>query len=397
MEIPVFGYILIKLATRCNIHCPYCYWFRDEAVYSKPPLLTLEAEDQFLRVLEEHVTEHRLATFTTLFHGGEPLLFPKKRFVALMEKLCALEQRTGCRIDPIITTNGMLVDTRWCEIFKRYGIGVSVSVDGPQEIHDRNRIYRDGRGTYSEAIRGLKLLQDHGIDPGIIAVCDPASDPDAVMAHFVDTLSVEKFDILPPDFNHDDTPQQIDRYYNRLFATWYRHYAARGVRLRILDGIVQGLAGNAPVTDSCGYGPVHTLTLLTDGALEPLDVLRIRGNASTASQMNVFENTLQDVGRDPVWMEAFAASLSLCETCEACEFLDSCGGGHLAHRWSAQRGYDNPSVYCESWKSIFRNAWTVVAPTLYFEDAAVQAAFPDDGSQPSRQKTSPSNLTAHEL
>jgi uncharacterized protein len=44
--------------------------------------------------------------------------------------------------------------------------------------------------------------------------------------------------------------------------------------------------------------------------------------------------------------------------------LDACGGGHLAQRWSTERQYDNPSVYCESWKAIFSHIWKRIAPTL---------------------------------
>ena len=28
-EVPPFAFVLVKLASRCNINCTYCYWFRD--------------------------------------------------------------------------------------------------------------------------------------------------------------------------------------------------------------------------------------------------------------------------------------------------------------------------------------------------------------------------------
>ena len=31
-----FAFVLVKLASRCNINCTYCYWFRDAEVYEKP-------------------------------------------------------------------------------------------------------------------------------------------------------------------------------------------------------------------------------------------------------------------------------------------------------------------------------------------------------------------------
>jgi uncharacterized protein len=59
--------------------------------------------------------------------------------------------------------------------------------------------------------------------------------------------------------------------------------------------------------------------------------------------------------------------MHLPEVCQKCEFLDSCGGGHLAQRWSTERRFDNPSVYCESWKRIFEHIWGRIAPTLILE------------------------------
>ena len=58
-DLPVFEFLLVKLASRCNIKCTYCYWFRDPAVYKKPPVLTVEAEDAMCRRLEDHIKRIR--------------------------------------------------------------------------------------------------------------------------------------------------------------------------------------------------------------------------------------------------------------------------------------------------------------------------------------------------
>ena len=139
--------------------------------------------------------------------------------------------------------------------------------------------------------------------------------------------------------------------------------------------MIQGLVGNLSVSDTVGLAPVETVTLMADGSLEPLDVLRIAGDGSTKTDCSVFKNALQDIQDDPRWREAFDASLHVCDICRNCEFLDSCGGGHLAQRWSPERRFDNPSVYCESWKRIFTHIWNRISPTLIVErrPAAVTA------------------------
>jgi uncharacterized protein len=142
----------------------------------------------------------------------------------------------------------------------------------------------------------------------------------------VEKLGIKEFDILPPDATHSDNPPQISDYFIKLFDVWYDKYAAKGVRIRTLDAMIQGLVGNFSVSDTVGLGPIETVTLMTDGSLEPLDVLRIVGDGSTKTNSSVLNNALQDVQNDPRWREAFEASMELCETCQKCEFLDSCGG-----------------------------------------------------------------------
>jgi uncharacterized protein len=366
-EPAAFNFVLVKLASRCNINCTYCYWFRDPEVYNKPPVLTLDAEDQFCARLEQHIRKYELDQFLLVFHGGEPLLFPKYRFRDLQNKLADVERRTGCKIERGLTTNAILIDEEWISLFKAHDVSVTISLDGPPEINDKQRVDFKGRGTLAATLRGLDCLHAAGIEPGLISVCNPSTDPERIVAYIVEELGILHFDILPPDATHSDNPPPIADYFIRLFDVWFDRYAERGVRISTLDAMIRGLTGHLSASDTIGLGPIYTVTLMTDGALEALDVLRIAGAGSTASNANVRDNALQDVQDDPIWREAFHASMNLAEVCRRCEFLDSCGGGHLAQRWSPQRRFDNPSVYCESWKRIFDHIWRRIAPTLVLE------------------------------
>ena len=77
--------LLIKVASRCNIDCSYCYWFRDAAVYSKPKLLSDEVLQQLLQRIEEHIAEHALVEFPLILHGGEPLLWGVENFYRIAD------------------------------------------------------------------------------------------------------------------------------------------------------------------------------------------------------------------------------------------------------------------------------------------------------------------------
>jgi len=363
----VFQFVLLKLAARCNINCTYCYWFRDTSVYALPKILPLEVEEKFIERLRHHITAFRIPSFSILFHGGEPLLFGKPRLRAFCDKLRSLEENTGAEIRKSITTNGILVDEEWSQLFKEFGISVTLSIDGAEAQHNLYRMDFHGQGTYNSVVVALALLRKSGLEPGVLAVCDPNSSPEDLCKTFVDELGLKSFDVLVPDATYDDKVISIENYYKKLFDLWFDKYSYMGIEIRCVENMIRSSMGLPSTTKAIGYGPLSILTMSTDGCLEPLDVLRIAGSGFTRTTYNVKDHQFQDVQNDPKWRDAWHASLNLCEICKRCEFHDTCGGGYLPSRWSKQRGYDNPSVYCEDLKGIFRHIQRRVLPSLYFQ------------------------------
>lgn len=139
------------------------------------------------------------------------------------------------------------------------------------------------------------------------------------------------------------------------------------VNVRYLRSIITGLLGGEAHVESLGFGPIQTCALLTNGALEPLDVLRITGYRATETQTNIFQHTFQDVTEDPVWLEAFMAAQSLGDTCRTCRYGRSCGGGFLPHRFSTEKRFDIPSVYCKDLQDIFDHIADRLAPNIGVE------------------------------
>jgi uncharacterized protein len=365
--------LLVKLAMRCNIACTYCYWFRDETVYDAPALLDAGIENALVEKLDIHLERHRLRTFRVMFHGGEPLLFGKQRFGDLCRRLLSVAARRACKLRLSLQTNGMLVDEEWAELLRDFDVDVGVSLDGPSEINDRRRVDFEGSGTHARTLRGIALLQQAEVRLGVLAVCDPSTNARLILRHLVDELGVDGLDILVPDATHEDRPASIAPFYRGLFDLWLEEYADRGVRIRLIDSMLQGLLGQPSDSQSIGYGPVTTVTLLTDGTLEALDVCRIAGSGVTGGRWNILSHDLEEIVRDPAWNEIFRASLDLAPLCRACDLRSACGGGHIASRWSTERRFDNPSVYCEDYKAIFGHIWKRVAPTLYTEAATAGA------------------------
>jgi uncharacterized protein len=341
------GYLLVKIAARCNIDCSYCYWFRDNSVYAKPKLMSTAVRAQLLRRIEQQVVRFSLPKFSILLHGGEPMLWGIENFHDMAEGCHSIAMRTGCVFELSLTTNGVLIDEAWLDCFERHGIRVTVSMDGPAHIHDIHRRTFQGGPTHALVERAVRLLQRRDIPFGVLAVCNPAHHAREIVDFFTG-IGIKDFDVMFPDATFDDDPPHVAQFYCDLFDIWLEaNRDERKLHIRSIENMVAGLLGGESQSEEIGYGPQEVCTILTDGSMEPLDVLRIAGHASTRTTFNIFENMLEDIKAEPRWAAARHASLNLCSKCSQCQFIETCGGGYLPHRFSKSNGFDNPSVYCD--------------------------------------------------
>jgi uncharacterized protein len=361
--------LLIKVASRCNIDCSYCYWFRDAAVYAKPKLMGDDVLQQLLRRIEEHVTKHALIEFPVILHGGEPLLWGVENFYRFADGCTVITSRTGCDIPIAVTTNGILIDDQWLDCFESRNISVAISLDGPAHIHDVHRRTFQGTGTHAAAERAARMLVSRDIGVSALAVCNPVYQP-AQYAEFFAGCGIANYDIMIPDATVDEKPASVASFYNGLFDYWLEANRNKTtVNIRIITDMITALLGNNAATEGVGHKAIELCTVMTDGSVEAHDVLRIAGDGFTHTGFNIFEHAIDDVKSEPRWKAARDASITLCETCRECKFMNACGGGYLPHRFSKKTGYDNPSVYCGDLYAMFENMQSILASHLYVSNA----------------------------
>ena len=357
--------MLVKVASRCNIDCSYCYWFRDAAVYDKPKLMSADVLHRLLQRIEEHVAQHSLIDFPIILHGGEPLLWGIENFHRIAEACQAITSRTGCEIPIAVTTNGVLIDEEWLNCFEARNISVAISLDGPAHIHDVHRRTFQGTGTHAAVERAARMLVSRDICVSALAVCNPAYPP-AQYVEFFAECGIANYDIMIPDATVDEKPPSIASFYNALFDLWLEANRNRpAVNIRIIADMIAALLGNNSPTEGVGHKPIELCTVMTDGSVEAHDVLRIAGDGFTNTRFNIFDHAIDEVRNEPRWKAARNASIDLCDTCRQCKFMNACGGGYLPHRFSKKNGYDNPSVYCGDLYSMFENMQSVLESHLY--------------------------------
>ena len=152
----------------CNLGCQYCYYLEKEQLYSEETQLQMPPE-----TLERYIIQHIEASpddvITFSWHGGEPTLLGLDYFKRIVE-IQRRHKPTDKTIVNGVQTNGTLIDDDWCLFFVKEGFAVGLSLDGPQEMHDKFRVTKDDKPTFDQTMRGYDLLQRHKIHTDILCV-----------------------------------------------------------------------------------------------------------------------------------------------------------------------------------------------------------------------------------
>ena len=67
---------IVKIASRCNLNCKYCYVYNmgDRTWVSRPAVMEPETIAAMLDKVSAHCIDHEVPHFEFILHGGEPLL-----------------------------------------------------------------------------------------------------------------------------------------------------------------------------------------------------------------------------------------------------------------------------------------------------------------------------------
>lgn len=147
--------ISLAIAQKCNLGCVYCY-ARQGDFGGAPKDMPIETATAAIDLLLRDAVPGERAQVA--FLGGEPLT--NRAAMRQATQYAADEaSRRGVAIAFSITTNGTLLALEDAEFFEQHGFAVSVSLDGSREAHDRQRPFRNGRGSYDVIVaRAAPLL-----------------------------------------------------------------------------------------------------------------------------------------------------------------------------------------------------------------------------------------------
>ena len=229
--------LVMNLTNQCNLSCTYCYEFGEDKVATpegKPKFMDLETAKASVDFLLEQSAGRKSVHIT--FFGGETLM----NFPLLKDVVTYATERTsqqGRSVDFSLTTNATLLTPAIIEFLSVNRIGVTVSMDGPPELHDKLRVFANGRGSYDIIAPRVKaLIQGHRTRPIVarVTLTKGVTDVIRIYRHLKDELGFHEIGFAPvttsPDrlysINEGGMDGVLDQFYT--LAEEYLEYALRG-------------------------------------------------------------------------------------------------------------------------------------------------------------------------
>ncbi len=133
----------IKLTESCNLSCDYCY-YRGASSTGAMSAPVLEA---CLKFFIDRARAAGQAELDVTFFGGEPLL-EEGLMLDCVRRLKANPPQ-GLRLRFLVCTNGTLLSHALLDQLEALSIRLYLSLDGPQDVQDRNRHDKAGNGSFS--------------------------------------------------------------------------------------------------------------------------------------------------------------------------------------------------------------------------------------------------------
>jgi uncharacterized protein len=352
---------VLKVASRCNLNCSYCYVYNkgDETWRSRPSIMPDAVVTAAVSRIRRYCEASGQTVAPVVFHGGEPCLVGAARLRAWCEELRdGLRGVATARFS--IQTNGTLIDGEWIGVFRDEDIQVGVSIDGPAAIHDAFRVDHDGNGSHKTVEEGIRRLLAGGLSPQVLSVIPLRGDGLRTYEYFR-ALGVRRINFLLPDYTHDTKRSAV----SRLGATPVADFLMPIVEkwcltdweetdVPLLRQIAELILGGSSGTDQFGNGPLGIVFIEADGDIEGLDFLRVCGNGAAAIGLSVLRDDFEQIAKaSELHGRVLFEGLRLPSACVECPERDTCGGGCLPHRFSQDRGFDNPSIWCADILQLF--------------------------------------------
>lgn len=147
--------LVLQVTQKCNLRCSYCVYSGD---YKNRNHSQKEMSWETAKEAVDYLYGHSMSSedIYISFYGGEPLLMFR-----LIKEVVEYVKREYCQrtVHFNLTTNGTLFTPEIVQYFIKNNIQIMFSLDGPKEVHDKNRIFAgSNRGSFEKLRDSMKMI-----------------------------------------------------------------------------------------------------------------------------------------------------------------------------------------------------------------------------------------------
>ncbi len=385
-----FNIMLKPAGSLCNLDCHYCYYLDKSEIYGgHEPRMSLAMLE---KTVKDYIEANEVSEVQFNWHGGEPLVLGLdfyKRAVEFERKYS-----NGKIIHNSIQTNGTLMTRQWAEFFRDNDFLVGISLDGPEDIHDKYRRDKGGAPTFRKVVDAISLMNRVGTQFNTMSTVNRASEGrglevygflKSLGSHYMQFMPVVEHIKYPP--GKDGKPHRKARPFivdpdtpDARIALWSVGEMAFGKFMcDIFDYWVRNDVGNyfvgqfdAALANWCGVPPGICVYAQTCGGNS---VLEHNGDLYPCDHFvypkyllgNIAQRSIKEMMLSPA-QTSFGINKrnSLPGTCRKCKWLFACNGECPKHRFnSAEGGERGLSALCGGYRLFYSH----VAPYMdYMRD-----------------------------
>lgn len=310
------------------------------------------------------------------WQGGEPTLLGVDYF----RKVVELQQKhgNGRKIENAFQTNGVLLNDGWCEFFAENDFLIGISIDGPEELHNRYRVHKGGQDSFKNVMRGIDFLKKYHVEFNTLTVaqrensCQPLQVYDflkEIGSGFMQFIPiVERISELPdsnglrlvsPEFEDSAQvsdwsvePRQFGEFLCRIFDEWVRNDVGK-IFVQLFDVSLENWLGMDPslcvFKKTCG----SALAIEHNGDLYSCDHYVYPENKLG----NIMENPMDSLVNSDQQRKFGQDKLDLLpQYCLECEVRFACNGECPKHRFiRTPSGEAGLNYLCEGYKRFFNH------------------------------------------
>lgn len=379
-------YVMPKpVGSACNLACEYCYYLEKKGYYpdARKQLMSEATLEEYIK---QYIEAQTVPEVMFTWHGGEATMRPVEFYRKAME--LQKKYAGGRRIENCLQTNGTLLTDEWCIFLKENNWLVGISIDGPEEFHNEYRRTSGGKATYMNVMRGIKMLQRHGVEWNALAVVNDynADYPVEFYRFFKDmgcrfiqfTPVVERIasnnmlaDVATAGemASFSVTPEQWGKFLIGVFDEWVKEDVGK-IFVQIFDATLANWVGEQPGVCTLAKHCGHATAMEWNG-----DVYSCDHFVFPAYKLgNIHEKHLIEM-MSSEQQQRFGAIKqgTLPGQCRQCRWLFACNGECPRNRFAVTAsGEPGLNYLCEGYRMYFNH----VAPYMDFMAKELQAGRP---------------------